>query len=68
MITFHIPTDVQMVMDMYQRGFLVIAVALLEPFDDVLDWAYNNSLIGDHTTRRKPILKQVSKAVNGKEF
>jgi hypothetical protein len=66
MTTFHLPTDVQMAMDLYQR--LVGNGSSLKAFDDVLNWAYNHSLIGDNIPRRKPTLKQVSEAVYGKEF
>ena len=63
----HIPTNVQMVMDLCQRLFLG-NYSNLKPFDDVLHWAFNHSLICDHVPRTKPMLKQVSKAVCGKEF
>jgi hypothetical protein len=66
MKTFHLPTDTKMVMDLYQR--IVGNGGSLNTFDNVLDWAFNHSLIGDHIPRRKSMLKQVSEAVYGKEF
>ena len=66
MTTFHLPTDVQMVMDLYQR--IVGNGGSLKTYDAVLEWAFNHSLIGDHIPRRKPMLKQVAEAVYGKEF
>jgi len=66
MKTFLLPTDVQIVMDLYQR--LVGNGSSLNAFDDVLDWAIHHSLFGDHVPRRKPMIKQVSEAVYGKEF
>jgi hypothetical protein len=66
MTTFHLPTGVQMVMDLYQR--IVGNGGSLKTYDAVLDWAFNHSLIRDHIPRRKPMLKLVSEAVYGKEF
>jgi hypothetical protein len=66
MKTFHLPADLQMVMDQYQR--IVGNGSSLKTFDAVLDWATHHSLIGDHITRRKTMLRQVSEAVHGKEF
>jgi hypothetical protein len=66
MSTFHLPTDVQMVMDLYQR--IVGNGGSLKTYDAVLEWAFNHSLIGDHIPRRKPMLKLVSEAVYGNEF
>jgi hypothetical protein len=66
MATFHLPTDVQMVLDLYQR--IVGNGGSLKTYDTVLDWATHHSLIGDHIPRCKAMLKQVSEAVYGKEF
>ena len=66
MATFHLPTDVQMVMDLYQR--IVGNDGSLKTYDTVLDWATHHSLICDHIPRRKAMLKQASEAVYGKEF
>jgi hypothetical protein len=66
MTKFHLPTDVQMVMDLYHR--IVGNGGSLNTFDSVLDWATDHSLVGDHVPRRKPMLKQVSEALYGKEL
>jgi len=66
MTTFHLPNDVQMVMDLYQR--LVNNGSSLNTFDGVLEWAIHHSLLGDHVPRRKPMIKQVSEAVYGKDY
>ena len=58
---FHLSPEIQMLMDLYLR--LVGRGASLSTFDDVLEWAKNHSLIDSHLPTRKPLINQISTAV-----
>jgi hypothetical protein len=55
-----------MLMDLYLRT--IGRGASLNTFDDVLQWAIDHTLVDHHVPTRKPLLKQISEAVYGKEY
>jgi hypothetical protein len=55
-----------MLMDLYLRT--IGRGASLNTFDDVLQWAIDHSLVENHVPTRKPMLKQISDALYGKEY
>ncbi len=66
MSSFNIPTDIQMIMDLYLRT--IGRGTSLSAFDDCLNWAITHSLINCHVMSRKPLLDHLTTAIYGKEY
>jgi hypothetical protein len=64
--TINLSPEIQMLMDLYLRT--IGRSASLNTFDDVLQWAIDHSLVENHVPTRKPMLKQISDALYGKEY